>query len=575
VLAQSIRRCATVFGAYVSLALLISASAAATVGTITQYPIPVETTPRGVTVGPDGKIWFVDSGNHVGGTFVGRMTTSGAIASSDVVQLPSTELGYAAAPGPDGNMWVEQGTHIDKVPVGVSLTSEITPFSISGVGEYGSIIAGPDGRLWFDLNKQIGTITTAGAVEGYETNASSSVSGLTVGADGKIWFGEGNKIARMDATGKIGVGDEFPLPAGDSSIADMTIGADGNIWFTLGLPAAVGRITPAGAITIFPTPTTGSLPFGIAAGPDKQIWFVERNGDAVGAIPTTATSGADIVEYPVGFSNAGLLFITAGPDSRMWFSEANLSSLGAITTNAAPSGAPGGGGTPAGSPSPPNLPPPHGSTPGAVSPPAYPRLPAPAGCAANRFILTDVFPQGGKTRVLGVAPAAAVGKRVTILSAWNNKPVAAATVRPDLSFTATAPLPPRSLRFTNRALYRAKLGSVRGGGLKFSRRMYTTAITAAGRVITFSGNVTPPFSTRLEPVTIRAAASCTAVPAGTIVAKVKLTRSGTFSATLRLPPSLQNVSKLYLRAETRVRQNTHSKKTYPTSTLIRGVQLTP
>jgi streptogramin lyase len=588
VLAQTIRRCATVVGVAVVIATLTSASAGATAGTVTKYPIPVETTPRGVTVGPDGKIWFVDSGNHVGGTFVGRMATSGAIASSDVVQLPSSELGYTATPGPDGNMWVEQGTHIDKVPVGVSLTSEITPFALSaGVGEYGSIIPGPDGRLWFDLNKQVGTITTAGTLGGYESNSSSSVSGLTVGADGKIWFGEATKIARMDTTGKIGTGDEFPLPAGDNFIADMTLGPDGNIWFSLGLPAAVGRITPAGAITIFPTPTANSLPFGIAAGPDNQIWFVERNGDAIGAIPTTATSGADIVEYPIGVSNAGVLFITAGPDSRMWFSESNLSALGAITTNVGavppppvepvtppasepPPGSPGVLGS-ASSPGTPSV---IGSTP-AVSTPLFPALPAPVGCDPNRLVLTDVFPQGGKTQVLGVAPAAAAGKKVTILSTWDGKPVGTTKVGADLSFKTAVALPPRSLRFTNAARYFVKLGSARSGELKLIRRMYTTSVTAAGRTITFSGNVTRPFAKKLEPVTIRAAASCTGIAGGTLVAKVGLTRAGTFSATFRLPASLQNASKLYLQARTKVRQNEHSSKTYPTSTLIRGVKLTP
>jgi virginiamycin B lyase len=672
VTALTIRRVAAALGVAVVIATSTAASAGAAAGTITQYPIPVETTPRGVTVGPDGKIWFVDSGNHVGGTFVGRMATSGAISSSDVVQLPSSELGYTATPGPDGNMWVEQGTHIDKVPVGVSLTSEITQFALSGgVGEYGSIIPGPDGRLWFDLNKQVGTITTAGVLEAYESKSSSSVSGLTVGADGKIWFGEATKIARMDTTGKMGAGDEFPLPAGDNFIADMTLGPDGNIWFTLGLPAAVGRITPAGTITIFPTPTTNSLPFGLAAGPDNQIWFVERNADAVGAIPMSATSGADIVEYPVGASNAGVLFITAGPDSRMWFSESNLSALGAITTNTAaastvvteaassvgasgatvngtvnPNGAsvtectfeygttaaygsstpcgslPGAGSAavavsaaisglsadtlyhfrivaknsfgpstgldrtfttgvlpgavrgPVGSLPGVGSPPSIGPSPGPPPPSAFPRLPAPVGCDANRLVLTDVFPQGGKTQVIGVAPATAIGKQVTIVSTWNGKPVATTKVLPDLSFKATAALPPRSLRFTNGARYFVKLGSVRSGELKLTRRMYSTSITAAGRTITFSGNVTRPFAKRLEPVTIRAAASCTALTKGAIVAKATLTPGGTFSATFQLPASLQNATRLYLQARTRVRQNEHSSKTYPTSTLIRGIKLT-
>ena len=85
-------------------------------------------------------------------------------------------------------------------------------------------------------------------------------------------------------------------------------------------------------------------------------------------------------------------------------------------------------------------------------------------------------------------------------------------------------LPPPSLRFTNRANYIAKLGSARSGALKFSRRMYTTSITTAGRAITFSGNVTRPFAKQLEPVTIRVAASCTAIAAGTVVATVSLTQ---------------------------------------------------
>jgi virginiamycin B lyase len=576
VLARTTRAAGRALSLAATIALASAASAGASAGTITEYPIPIETTPYGITTGPDGKIWLVDSGNHVGGTFIGRMATSGAIASSDLVQLPSSGLGLAATTGPDGNMWVAQDSQIDKVPVGVALTSEITPYTLgSGTGGYGSIVPGPDGRLWFGWNQKVGAITTAGTIEGYETKSTSAVSGVTVGPDGKLWFGEGNAIARMDTSGHVGAGDEFPLPAGDNQINGLVLGPDGNIWFSLALPAAVGRITPAGTITIFRTPTLNSLPFGLAVGPDKQIWFAERNSDAIGAIPTTATSGADIVEYPIGGPpNVGVLYVTAGPDSRMWFTEFNRGSLAAITTNAPPSKPPSGDETPPSTT-------PRGETP--LVPPspsgvplaAFLSNPPPVGCAANRLILTDVFPQGGRTQVLGVAPAAAVGKTVTIVSSWNGKPVARATVGRDLSFKATVGLPPLSLRFTNRATYAAKLGSARSGALKFSRRMYTTSISTAGRAITFSGNVTRPFSRRIEPVTIRVAASCTAAAAGTIVAKVNLTRSGSFSATFQLPASLQTASKVYLLAQTRVRQNQHSSKTYPTSTLIRGVQLTP
>jgi virginiamycin B lyase len=570
VLAQTTRFAGRALAVAAVIATVAPASAGAAAGTITHYPIPVETTPYGITTGPDGKIWFVDSGNHVGGTFVGRMSTSGAIAASDVVQLPSSKLGQAIAPGPDGNMWVAQSGQIDKVPVGATLTSEITPYALAhGSGGFGSLVPGPDGRLWFGWKGQIGAITTAGLLSEYESNAAETI-GVIVGPDGRLWYGESSdKIARMDTAGKTTASEDFPLPVGDSGIFGLVLGPDGNIWFSLASPAAIGRITPAGTVTIFPTPTPGSLPFGLAVGPDKQIWFVERNGDAIGAIPTTATSGADIVEYPVGFANTGLEYITAGPDGRMWFNEFNRGALGAITTNAVPPGQPPGKG-------PPSAPPTNGPAgpPVTVTPP-FPRQPPPVGCTANKLILTDVYPRAGKTQVIGVAPASAVGKKVSVISSWNGKPVAKVTVKADGSFTATVPLPPLSLRFTNRANYFAKLGSARTGVLKFARRMYTASVTATGRTITFSGTVTAPLAKQVEPLTIRAAASCTGIATGTIVAKVDLPRSGVFSATFALPAPLAGASTIYLQAATRVRQNTHSSKTFPTSTLIRGVRLIP
>ena len=61
-------------------------SAGADVGTITEYPIPVTGTPYGIASGPDGNLWFTDSGNAGGGSKVGHMTTGGVITASDVVE---------------------------------------------------------------------------------------------------------------------------------------------------------------------------------------------------------------------------------------------------------------------------------------------------------------------------------------------------------------------------------------------------------------------------------------------------------------------------------------------------------
>jgi streptogramin lyase len=287
--------------------------------------------PYGMTTGPDGRIWFVDSGN-AGSASIGRMTTAGAITAAGLIPFPDSSLGGTATLGPDGNMWVQ---HLAKVPVAAAPTSDITSYTLSsGNGGFASIASGPDGRLWFGQNHSIGTSTTDGTTGTYSTSASSSITGVLVGPDSKIWYAAGSTIARMSTTGVVGPGDVFTLPVGNSGTFWMTVGPDGNVWFTQSNPAAVGRITPAGVITIFPTPTTGSLPFGIAAGPDGQLWFVERNADNIGSIPTSATSRADITEYPVGGANVGLEYIVAGPDKRMWFNRFNTQSLGAITTSA-------------------------------------------------------------------------------------------------------------------------------------------------------------------------------------------------------------------------------------------------
>jgi streptogramin lyase len=389
----------TVVAALLMAAALIPASAAsAEPGVVTEYPIPVETTPYAVATGPEGKIWFVDSGGHAtGGTLIGRMTTGGAISTAEVIAFPHPGLGLALALGSDGNMWAEQGERLDKVPLGVSATGQITAYEYpahSGSNGFGSVAVGPDGRLWVGLTEQLAASTTSGEMQLYETEAGTGVSGVTSGPGGELWFGAGNSIRRIATNGAHSGADVFPLPEG-SGINDMALGPDGNMWFTLGSPAAVGKITPAGEITLFRTPTPSSLPFGIAAGPDAHMWFTERNADTVGSIPLTATSGSEIHEYPIAHTNAGLIGIVAGPDNRMWFAESNENRLGAITTAAAPP-ASGGGTTPPGGLT---------TTLGSGKRGNLPPNPSPVGCVAEKLSLVDVLARAGTAHLTGVARA--------------------------------------------------------------------------------------------------------------------------------------------------------------------------
>jgi len=163
-----------------------------------------------------------------------------------------------------------------------------------------------------------------------------------------------------------------------------------------------------------------------------------------------------------------------------------------------------------------------------------------------------------------------VGKKVAFVSTWDNRTVARATVGADLSFSASAPLPPARLRSSNRARYLVKLGKTHTSALKFARRMYTTAVTVSGRTVTFSGVVTTPLAKPPQQVTIRASASCSTIGTGTIVATVKPSAGGAFTAHFDLPAGSSTV---FLRASTRVRKHATSKNTFPTFTLVRGVRL--
>ncbi|HTA37620.1 MAG TPA: hypothetical protein VK760_01020, partial [Candidatus Acidoferrales bacterium] len=85
-----------------------------------------------------------------------------------------------------------------------------------------------------------------------------------------------------------------------------------------------------GVFTHFPVTTANSHPYGIAAGPDGNIWFTESAGNKIGKMTTVGA----VTEYPVPTGASGLTNIVAGPDSGpMWFVESSASKVGKITGN--------------------------------------------------------------------------------------------------------------------------------------------------------------------------------------------------------------------------------------------------
>jgi virginiamycin B lyase len=143
--------------------------------------------------------------------------------------------------------------------------------------------------------------------------AQSAPEGMTV-TGSTAWFAESGpgKIGEITEGGSI---TEYPIPAqpsmpaGDSIPQGITAGPDGNLWFTT--YSYTGRMTPDGSFTFFPiTPYNDA--YDITPGPDGNVWFTEVGG-SVGYV----TPNGAITEYAVG---AGIhpAYIT-GLGGSLWF----------------------------------------------------------------------------------------------------------------------------------------------------------------------------------------------------------------------------------------------------------------
>lgn len=183
-----------------------------------------------------------------------------------------------------------------------------------------SIVAGPDGAMWFTnptFEPAIGRIAMDGTMTSVPlTNDDSEPEQITLGPDGNLWFTDSdtNSIGRLTPAGQQ---NSFPVPNPlGLPPRDIVTGPDGNLWFTLGfgLPSvrgfqegSVGRITPNGTVSVFPIERPGLL---LTDGPDGALWMTSF--ESIGRV-TTAGQDEFIPVDPQPVD------ITTGPDDALWF----------------------------------------------------------------------------------------------------------------------------------------------------------------------------------------------------------------------------------------------------------------
>jgi streptogramin lyase len=127
---------------------------------------------------------------------------------------------------------------------------------------------------------------------------------------------------------------EFNVPYSTTLPRGIAAGADGNIWFADYLGYAIVRMTPAGVFTKFPTLTFDATPVGVTLGPDDNIWFTEYLNNNLARITPTGTMTEfplPCVNPPYCFESNGPAGITVGPDGNLWIAEAS-GKIGRITT---------------------------------------------------------------------------------------------------------------------------------------------------------------------------------------------------------------------------------------------------
>jgi streptogramin lyase len=312
-------------------------SSFATGPSITKFSTPHQS-PYQITNGPDGNVWFTEDTDNV----IGKITPSGVVTE---YPIPTTNAGLRKITnGPDGNVWFTEflKNKVGKItPSGVVTEYPIpTSFSLP-VG----VVAGPDGNVWFAeslsgkigrLNPSDGSITEFGPEAGISFGANPH--DLIVGGDGNLWFSEYGggettpaRVARI-TTG--GVATEFDLVsngvAADAGLYGLAWGPDSNLWFTEYNKHKIGRLNPTdGSVTEFSTGLTpDSAPDSITTGPDGNLWFAENFKDNIGKITPSGT----ITEYPID-ANSQADGIVTGPDGNIWFAARGGDYVGRMTLN--------------------------------------------------------------------------------------------------------------------------------------------------------------------------------------------------------------------------------------------------
>jgi virginiamycin B lyase len=186
----------------------------------------------------------------------------------------------------------------------------------------------PDGKVWYTAQSRgaLGILDpSTGAVREIPLGPKSSPHGVIQGPDGAAWITDGgqNAIVRFDPKTEEVKAWQLPAGTGYANLNTGAFGRDGIYWFT-GQSGIYGRLDPrAGDIRVFKAPK-GRGPYGIAATPEGEVYFVSLAGSYLAKIDQS-TGKAQVIEPPT--PDQGARRVWSDSRGRLWVSEWNSGQL--------------------------------------------------------------------------------------------------------------------------------------------------------------------------------------------------------------------------------------------------------
>jgi hypothetical protein len=168
---------------------------------VTHFPVPEHVEPHALVRGPDGNLWFVGesgrySGEHssyLGKGYVGRMTTTGEFALFPTVTEESSPGGIAV--GPDGRLWFTE-TSIPTREIATIATDGTfgTSTKVRNGFAQGPLTFGPEGDAWLTVLGGLMRITPRDQQTLFPLQ---EARGVVVGTEGDIWTHGFKQVQRI------------------------------------------------------------------------------------------------------------------------------------------------------------------------------------------------------------------------------------------------------------------------------------------------------------------------------------------------------------------------------------------